>query len=181
MSDVLQRPCSLIPYKPVIPSYFGIRLASWALSEWDDGLLVRIVNIKMIVFNKNRWMCSLLHHLLSILMTEHKESSEQLLVLVWWISQYAHFCKLTGFILPAVTANDLQNLLIAVDSWCSKWRLKIKKDKTQIMHFRRKRETQSKFKRLFGSTLSYKEHYRYLRLGVVLNNIKFCRDLGYTT
>ncbi len=38
-------------------------------------------------------------------------------------------------VLLAESESDLQSLLNIVYSWCSKWRLKINKDKTQIMHF----------------------------------------------
>ena len=107
-------------------------------------------------------------------------------------------------VLLAESENDLQSLLNIVCSWCGRWRLRINKDKTQVVHFR-KRVLRSEFVFCFGSTpLSYTEHYKYLgltlddhltfeegvkalsdsagrALGAVLNKVKLCRDLGYKT
>lgn len=43
-------------------------------------------------------------------------------------------------VLQAKTENDIQNLLNILYCWCSKLRLKINKDQTQVMHFGKKAE-----------------------------------------
>lgn len=108
-------------------------------------------------------------------------------------------------ILIAENEVNLQNMLNIMNSWCSKWRLAINSEKTQIVHFRKKSELQSKHTFQFGSVpLKYTCHYKYLgfvfdenmkfsegrkilaesagrALGYVLSKMKSCMDLGFST
>ena len=100
---------------------------------------------------------------------------------------------------------DLQIMLDIVTDWCSKWRLNVNKDKTQIVHFRKPSVKRSSFNFKLGSTdLHYTQNYKYLgltldehltfkegirvlndsagrALGSILNKVKACKDLGYQT
>ncbi len=41
-------------------------------------------------------------------------------------------------VILAETEEELQKLLKFVENWCMKWRLRINKDKTKVIHFRKK-------------------------------------------
>uniref|UniRef100_A0A3B3D9T6 Uncharacterized protein n=1 Tax=Oryzias melastigma TaxID=30732 RepID=A0A3B3D9T6_ORYME len=57
----------------------------------------------------------------------------------------------------------LQKMLDIMNSWCTKWRLSINDDKTQIVHFRKPYVCQSDYQFDFGTTLlMYSVTYKYL-------------------
>ena len=63
---------------------------------------------------------------------------------------------------------QMQTLLNFIGEWCKKWKLKINKDKTKIVHFRNKRTkvTDKKFY-IEGDEIELIERYKYL--GIVLD------------
>jgi hypothetical protein len=68
-------------------------------------------------------------------------------------------------VLLAENEKDLQDLLNVLSNWCLKWRVMINSDKTNIVHFRPKGQPQSEYAfECGGSTLAYKDKYRYLGL-----------------
>ena len=71
-------------------------------------------------------------------------------------------------VIMAETEEQLQKLLNFVNDWCRKWRMKVNKDKTKVMHFRRKahNRTNSTFY-LGGNELEIVDEYKYL--GVFLD------------
>ena len=71
-------------------------------------------------------------------------------------------------VLLAENENNLQKMLDCVYNWCSKWRMTINIDKTNVIHFRKKRNamTNHEFK-LGGATIRNVKEYKYL--GVLLN------------
>ena len=72
---------------------------------------------------------------------------------------------------------DMQFLLHLVEIWCSKWRLEVNLTKTNIMHVRGPRCSQSKFMFLFNKRqVNYCTSYRYL--GVTLNELEL--DYNFT-
>ena len=107
--------------------------------------------------------------------------------------------------LMAENESNLQNMLNIVSKWCSKWRLAINREKTQIIHFRKKTEQQSNYSFMFESmSLNYVPSYKYLgfvfhefmsfaegkkalsdsasrALGAILSKMKLCPDLGFVT
>ena len=76
-------------------------------------------------------------------------------------------------VLMADSENDLQKLLDILYNWCSKWRLSLNRDKTQIVHFRPSRRSMSNFVFLYGrDTLRTVPNYKYL--GIILDEfLKF--------
>ena len=71
---------------------------------------------------------------------------------------------------------DLQHLLNIVEIWCGKWRLEVNLTKTNILHIRNKRKSQSKFMFLFNrNSVSYCNYYKYL--GCTINEFL---DFTYT-
>ena len=71
-------------------------------------------------------------------------------------------------VILAESEANLQKMLDAAAEWCSKWLLEINDKKSQIMHFRRKRNKRSDFNFSMGdSALQYTENYEYL--GVYFN------------
>lgn len=107
--------------------------------------------------------------------------------------------------LLAESEDDLQKMLHLLKVWCCRWRLSINRSKTQIIHFRKKCILRSQKIITFGSaTLEFTPEYKYLgfvfdefmtyeagtkvladsagrALGSVVNKLKICRDLGYST
>ena len=73
----------------------------------------------------------------------------------------------------ADSEQDLQKLLNILHEWCSKWRLSLNRDKTQIVHFRPSGRNMSKFVFLYGrDTLRTVSNYKYL--GIILDEfLKF--------
>ena len=68
-------------------------------------------------------------------------------------------------VLLAETEINLQKMLNILSLWCSKWRLTINDDKTQIIHFRKQCEWQSNYIFKFGPMpLKYTSSYTYLGL-----------------
>ena len=66
-------------------------------------------------------------------------------------------------VLLSPTENKLQEMLNQVNSWCSKWGMKINASKTQIVHVRNHQRPRSSFVFKCGdATLSYAEYYKYL-------------------
>ena len=66
-------------------------------------------------------------------------------------------------VLMTANENDLQFLLNVVENWCKKWRLEVNLTKTNVMHVRNSRCTQSKFMFLFNyRTVNYCKSYKYL-------------------
>lgn len=108
-------------------------------------------------------------------------------------------------VLIAENEVSLQNMLDIMSSWCSKWRLTINSEKTQVVHFRKKSDSQSNYTFQFGSVpLKFICYYKYLgfvfdenmkftegrkilaesagrALGSVLSKMKSCTDLGFST
>ena len=76
-------------------------------------------------------------------------------------------------VLMADSEHDLQKLLDLLHDWCSKWRLSLNRDKTQIVHFRPSGRNMSKFVFLYGrDTLRTVSTYKYL--GIILDEfLKF--------
>ena len=76
----------------------------------------------------------------------------------------------------AETEMDLQELLLIVETWCRKWRLEVNLSKTNVMHVRNKRKSQSKFTFFFNCrTIEYCKSYKYL--GTTINEFL---DFEYT-
>ena len=66
-------------------------------------------------------------------------------------------------VLLAKNEHDLQFLLLLVENWCIKWRLEVNLTKTNIMHIRGIRKTQSMFMFLFDKNpVPYCSSYKYL-------------------
>jgi hypothetical protein len=108
-------------------------------------------------------------------------------------------------VLLAGCARDLQTLLDIVRQWCHKWQLKINENKTNVVHFRKRRKTRSNFQFAFGDTMIKTiECYRYLglvldeflvfdksvdiltesagrALGAIIGKFKNYRDVGFKT
>ncbi len=63
---------------------------------------------------------------------------------------------------------QLQSLLKFVENWCHKWKLKINKDKTKIIHFRNKRVKKTE-KHFFIDNEEVEILDRYKYLGIILN------------
>ena len=71
-------------------------------------------------------------------------------------------------VLISESEESLQKMLDSVHNWCQKWQLNINCSKTQIVHFRKKSESESKSKFKIGkSEIERTNTYRYL--GVELN------------
>ena len=71
-------------------------------------------------------------------------------------------------VLISESEESLQKMLDSVHNWCQKWQLNINCSKTQIVHFRKKSEWESKFNFKIGkSEIERTNKYRYL--GVELN------------
>ena len=63
---------------------------------------------------------------------------------------------------------ELQTMLSTMYDWCKKWRLNINASKSNIIHFRKKRVKETKFKFTFGpNNISVTNKYKYL--GVILD------------
>ena len=108
-------------------------------------------------------------------------------------------------VLMADNENDLQKLLEIMYDWCSKWRLSLNKEKTQVVHFRPSNKSSSNFVFLYGKdTLRTVSTYKYLgiildeflnynaciktlsisggrALGGVISKFKSFRNVGYNT
>ena len=66
-------------------------------------------------------------------------------------------------VLLAESEGDLQFLLLIVENWCKKWRLEVNLSKTNILHIRSKRKSQSNFMFLFDKQpVPYCSMYKYL-------------------
>lgn len=106
--------------------------------------------------------------------------------------------------LLAESVEDLQTMLNVLHNWCCRWRLVINQAKTQIIHFRKRSAPRSTEVLTFDNMNSeYVTHYKYLgftfdefmnfdgvkilaasasrALGSVINKLKVCKDLGYST
>ena len=71
-------------------------------------------------------------------------------------------------IILADNENNMQDLLNGLHMWCKQWRMLINLEKTQIIHFRPKNQTESNYNFKVGQTsLNTVQNYRYL--GTVLN------------
>ena len=79
-------------------------------------------------------------------------------------------------VLMAESDKDLQAMLNYVNQWCNKWKLSINGVKSQIIHFRKRRRTQTSFNFQIGkSELKVVQSYKYL--GVIFDehlNFKLC-------
>ena len=63
---------------------------------------------------------------------------------------------------------NLQVMLNRLHDWCRKWRLKVNINKTNVIHFRPKSQTQSNFEFKYGQHhIEYTNKYKYL--GIILN------------
>ena len=68
-------------------------------------------------------------------------------------------------VLMSETADGLQSMLDALQSWSKNWKLRINRDKTKIVHFRKPRDTITTHDFLYeGSVLDKVSQYRYLGL-----------------
>ena len=66
-------------------------------------------------------------------------------------------------VLLAEDEEDLQALLTLVEIWCQKWRLEVNLTKTNILHVRKKRKSQSQYMFLFDKRpVPYCTFYKYL-------------------
>ena len=73
-----------------------------------------------------------------------------------------------NIVLLAPSEEKLQTMLNFVAEWCSKWKMAINEDKTQIVHFRPTRKPRSDFVWKFNEhSLQLVDQYKYL--GVILN------------
>lgn len=71
-------------------------------------------------------------------------------------------------VLLAETENDLQLLLNKVHEWCTDWRMKVNKDKTKIMHYRKNSVPRTSYFFVIGDdVIEVVDKYRYL--GCILN------------
>ncbi len=71
-------------------------------------------------------------------------------------------------VLLANNEDDMNKLLECVHKYCIKWRLLINKDKTKVVHFRKKSTPRSnKIIRISSTELDYVENYKYL--GIFVN------------
>jgi hypothetical protein len=108
-------------------------------------------------------------------------------------------------ILVANDENDLQRIIDHVYEWCQKWRMTVNIDKTNIVHFRKKVCSLTKFDFHLGSAeLKKVDKYKYLgvildeflnfdsnaevlsaaasrALGAVINKFKCFKNAGYNT
>ena len=67
------------------------------------------------------------------------------------------------------TEANLQSLLNTVQKWCSRWRLKINLNKTNIVHFRKQSQNRTEFQFKIGNNvIELKESYKYL--GCILSD-----------
>ena len=82
-------------------------------------------------------------------------------------------------VMLAETENDLQEMINTVYTWCSKWRMEINLDKTNILHIRKKSQRKSDFVFKFGrNNVIYCQSYKYL--GLTINehlDFKFSTDI----
>ena len=82
-----------------------------------------------------------------------------------------HICILLyadDIVLLAPNEKNLQIMLNYVADWCSKWKMAVNEEKTQVVHFRPPRKQQSKFTWKFNEhSLLLVNQYKYL--GVILN------------
>ena len=68
-------------------------------------------------------------------------------------------------VIIAQNEKELQSILKCVENWCTKWRLKVNKDKTNVVHFRGKGTKCTDFNFLFdNNTLKIVDKY----LGIVM-------------
>ena len=76
-------------------------------------------------------------------------------------------------VLVANNEKDLQSMLDKMHEWCSKWRLKVNQDKSNIVHFRSSRKPLTNFQFKYGvHHLNTVSEYKYL--GVLLDqHLKF--------
>ena len=66
-------------------------------------------------------------------------------------------------ILLADSEAALQSLLLALESWCSQWQLKVNNDKSNVIHFRNLKKPQTKFKFIYDNQeLLITNYYKYL-------------------
>ena len=66
-------------------------------------------------------------------------------------------------VLIASDENKLQVMLNFISDWCSKWRMVVNTEKTQVVHFRPTRKTPTPFEFKFGkNTLLHVPEYKYL-------------------
>ena len=62
---------------------------------------------------------------------------------------------------------DLQTLLNTLNDWCTKWKLRVNYNKSNVIHFRKKRVKQSNVKFQLGEKcLEYASHYKYLGIHI---------------
>ena len=73
-------------------------------------------------------------------------------------------------VLIAESEEDLQLMLDKLTRWCSKWRMLLNTEKTQIVHFRHKNAQKTKFIfKVAGTNVKIVNRYRYL--GVTFNEL----------
>ena len=74
------------------------------------------------------------------------------------------------------TSEELQAMINTVHDWCTKWRLKVNSNKSQVMHFRPQSITKTTYDFKFGGvSLSVVPHYKHL--GVILDeHLQFCTN-----
>ena len=119
-----------------------------------------------------------------------------------------HICCLLyadDIILLSENEDNLQAMLDRLDRWCKNWRLKVNCDKTQVMHFRKKRSRLTDFVfRLNETPIKVVNKYKYLgvifdeflemncnaevlsqsggrALGGIIHKFREFRDIGFQT
>ncbi len=108
-------------------------------------------------------------------------------------------------VLLGESKEELQRLLDELWQWCSKWRLKINREKSNVNHFRNRKERRCNHVFKIGALwLDYCDSYKYLgvffnehmdfnkatdiladsavrSLGSIIIKYKWLQDMGYTT
>ena len=70
-----------------------------------------------------------------------------------------------GIGLLSLPADDLQNMLNTLNSWCNMWHLAVNESKTKVVHFRNKNQLQSNYSNCFKcdeNAIAYESEYNYL-------------------
>ncbi len=76
-------------------------------------------------------------------------------------------------VIIANSEKELQQILKCVETWSKNWRLKVNTEKTNIVHFRRKRKQRTTFKFKFeNNSLNIVDRYKYLEV-VLQENLDF--------
>ena len=108
------------------PTLFSIFLNDLAVEIKESGIFLELNNI---------------------LMESSKAANQTLSSSILFINIFLYA---DDIVLIAKNVNDLQDLLFIVEHWCLKWRLEVNLAKTNIMHVRSARKSQSNYFFLFN-------------------------------